>query len=191
MARSDHSILVILVSRRAFVIAACAVLAAAACGTTSSDLGTRDHPAASGIENPVKTVPRSTGTPSSAGQPGNLQPPPLVRSERRAPANSLAPARRTAARFFFTYVPFLYGHLRAGHVLGLAPQLRSQLGHAATLVTPAERSARPHVVRIKVESAGPPVSATAIATVLVHDRRYQLTATLEPRHGGWEVIAVG
>jgi hypothetical protein len=164
-------------------------LCAAGCGTARGGVGVLGRTAnETGRE--VQTVPRSTGTPSSPGQLGSLRPPPLAQSEQRAPAGSLEPARQVAARFLGTYVPFLYGHVRANRVLGVSSQLGSRLRQGAGRITPAERSARPRIVRITVESSGPPVSATAIATVLAHDRRYRLTATLEPRNGGWVVIAV-
>jgi hypothetical protein len=41
-----------------------------------------------------------------------------------------------------------------------------------------------------VRPAGPPISAIATATLTGGRGHYALTATLEPRHGGWIVVAI-
>ena len=172
------------------VLAAAVVVVPTGCGTTGSEPVTPDHAAPTNVGRAIRAVQRPVAI---AGRPRArpLPPPPLATSERTASKNALTGARHTAARFFASYARFLYGALPARNVSGVSPRLRSELRHGRVLVTPAERTAAPRVIRVTVAAAGPPVSAGATATVLAHRRRYQLIATLEPRHGGWVVVSVG
>src|SRR6202035_1116432 len=117
-------------------------------------------------------------------------PPSLVQAEPSAQTAVLKPAWRTAARFFTAYVRLLYGETSGGRVPGVAAPSRAELKQGS-LTTPAERAARPRVARVGVTRAGPPLSALATATILVGQTHYQLTATLEPHHGRWVVVAIG
>jgi hypothetical protein len=88
-------------------------------------------------------------------------------------------------------VRFLYGKNTAGPVLGASPQLHAQFRRGEGRLTPAERSAAPRVLRVSVTPQGPPLSVLATATILAASRQWRLTATLEPQHRRWLIVAVG
>jgi hypothetical protein len=99
-------------------------------------------------------------------------------------------ARRAATRFFASYLLFLYGRLPASGVADASESLQSELCQGTSLVTPAERRARPRLLRVTVVPSGPPASALASAFVLANGTTHPLTATLEPRGRAWIVVAV-
>jgi hypothetical protein len=136
---------------------------------------------------PVQEIPPASQVPAVGA---SVRPPPLSKSEPISPARDVETARRIARRFFAGYLRFLYGRVPAGEVPDVDGPLRRRLAHANTLITPAERSARPRVLGLVVVRAGPPASALATATIGSSPGRFRLTATLEPRDGGWIVVAV-
>jgi hypothetical protein len=115
-------------------------------------------------------------------------PPPLSESEPEARRHELAGARPTASRFFAAYVRFLYGEIPPSAVPDIDPRFRSRLQAGGALITPTEKATRPRILVLTLRPAGPPVSALATVAIAAGDRQYRLTATLEPRHGGWVVV---
>jgi hypothetical protein len=96
-----------------------------------------------------------------------------------------------ARAFFASYLAYLYRRRPASHVAGAGQSLRAQFEHGHATLTPVERASRPHLARLSITSAGPPVSVVAVALVNVGPgRSSRLTATLEPRRGKWLVVAV-
>jgi hypothetical protein len=87
-------------------------------------------------------------------------------------------------------VSFLYGRIPARSVEDIDEKLRARLRSGLALVTPAERTARPRIVRVGLAPAGPPLSAIATAIVTASGGRYRLTATLDPRGDSWIVVAL-
>ena len=148
--------------------------------------------------------PASTSVPAQLGRPitaigatrpprsaqSRLSLPPLKESEPTASARAVDRARPAARGFFATYLDFLYARLPATKVTDVDRQLRSQLDGGEAVITPAEHTAKPRILHLSISPAGPPLSAIATATVLANGRRYQLTATLEPRGGSWIAVAV-
>ena len=100
-------------------------------------------------------------------------------------------ARSIARAFFTTYLAFLYGRLPPARVVGADPNLRRELEQGHAITTPAERAARPRIEHLSLSPAGPPVSAIALATVMIGCcSPSHLSATLEPHGRGWVVVAV-
>jgi hypothetical protein len=123
---------------------------------------------------------------SARGLRGPLGP---QRSSQLA-ADELADARRTAARFFAGYLPFLYGRGSQRSIVGVTPALRSRLRGVQALLTPAERHRHPRVVSLTVLGRAP---ATALASALVADdgvADFTLRITLHQGAGGWRVSAI-
>lgn len=125
----------------------------------------------------------------SARQSTAAPPPPLAESEPVAGHRALDAARDAALRFFPAYIRFLYGRIPAREVPDLSPRFRSTLRQDHGLVTPAERAANPTILHLTLRPAGPPVSVLAVADIEAGRGHYKLTATLEPQHGGWVVVA--
>jgi hypothetical protein len=167
------------------VLGLLAVIAATGSGGCAAGTAT-----SSPVGRPIQSI-SGGGSPAETRQaPTAPLPAPLLQTEPSAQARVLKPARRAALRFFTAYLRFLYGETTSGQVRAVDPQLRSELQQPARL-TPAERAARPVVAHVSVTRAGPPLSVLATATILVDQARYQLTATLEPQHGNWVVVAIG
>jgi hypothetical protein len=87
-------------------------------------------------------------------------------------------------------VSFLYGRIPATSVADVDRPLRAKLRSGLAFITPAERAARPRLVRVVVVPAGPPLSALATATVLAGGGRYRLNVMLQPRGDSWIVVAL-
>lgn len=111
--------------------------------------------------------------------------------EAHASRTQVSSARSVASVFFTTYLAYLYGQLPARNIAGTARGLSWQLEHGHAITTPAERASPPHIVRLSLSSSGPPISVTAFALVNTADSQPSLlTATLEPHHGTWLVVAI-
>jgi hypothetical protein len=111
--------------------------------------------------------------------------------EPHAPTAQVSAARPVAKAFFASYLAYLYRRRPAGRVAGAGQSLRAQLAHGHATLTPVERASHPHLARLSITSAGPPVSVVAMALVNVGPGRpSRLTATLEPRRGKWVVVAI-
>jgi hypothetical protein len=110
--------------------------------------------------------------------------------EPHAARAQVSAARPVAKAFFASYLAYLYGRRPAPHVAGADQRLRAQLEHGHATLTPAERVSRPHLARLSITSAGPPVSVAAVAVAQVGQASSRLTATLEPRRGKWVVVAI-
>jgi len=164
-------------------VAGLLVLVLASCGPA---------PGASTEQAPGRSVGRPLQTVRSGGPADHppVPPPPLKESEPVAPRQELHQADLVARRFFAAYVNFIYGRLAAADVPDVDANLSSRLEHSRALITPAERATTPTLARLTVVAAGPPVSALATAIVLSGRSHYKLTATLEPKHGRWTVVAV-
>ena len=140
------------------------------------------------IGRPIATNPTSPG---ASGSPAFAhRAPPRAESRPAAQPSAIASAERPARRFFNSYLSFLYGRIPASSVANVDEQLRARLRSGLAFVTPAERTARPRIVRVALTPAGPPLSAIATAAVLAGGGRYRLTATLEPRGDTWIVVAL-
>lgn len=172
------------------ILAALPIAAASGCGTPPPSPGTVSAPPSSQIGRPVQTTRASRIAGSASRGATVVAPRPPAESEPVPRRGELPAAQRTARRFFRAYVRFLYRRLPAAEVPDAAPQLRSELTQSAALKTPAEGSSRPRIIRLTVRPAGPPISAIATATLTTQRGRYALTATLEPRHGRWIVVAI-
>jgi hypothetical protein len=110
--------------------------------------------------------------------------------EPHAATAQVSAARPAARAFFASYIAYLYRRRPPTRVAGADQNLRAQLAHGHATLTPAERAARPHLVRLSITSAGPPVSVAAVALLQVGQASSRLTATLEPRRGTWVVVAI-
>jgi hypothetical protein len=110
--------------------------------------------------------------------------------EPHAATAQVSAARPAARAFFASYIAYLYRRRPPTRVAGADQNLRAQLAHGHATLTPAERAARPHLVRLSITSAGPPVSVAAVALLQVGQASSRLTATLEPRRGKWLVVAI-
>jgi hypothetical protein len=115
----------------------------------------------------------------------------LNNDEPHASTSQVTDARAIATHFFTSYLAFLYGRLPATRVTGTDPKLRRQLQHGHATTTPAERAARPRIAHLSLTPAGPPVSVVAVATVTAPcGESSDLTASLEPNAGSWQVVAI-
>jgi hypothetical protein len=110
--------------------------------------------------------------------------------EPHAATAQVSAARRVARAFFASYLAYLYRRRPPTRVAGADQNLRAQLAHGHATLTPAERVSRPHLARLSITSAGPPVSVAAVALLQVGQASSRLTATLEPRRGKWVVVAI-
>jgi hypothetical protein len=149
---------------------------------------------------------RPPAAPSPIANASTVAPPPLrasVTDRRVVPASRAddephahtsqrSEARAAARRFFASYLAILAGRVASSRVAGLDPSVRWQLSHARANPTPAQRASRPQIRRLAVSSGGPPVSVTASAVIANGPGPpFRLTATLEPRHRAWRVVAIG
>jgi hypothetical protein len=150
---------------------------------------------------PAPTAPAHNGSnPAFRRSTTSLPPVPSARAGRtsasddepHAATSQLSAARSVARKFFTSYLAFLSGGLSPTRVAGANQTLRRQLEHGRAAITPAERSSRPRVARLTLTSAGPPISAIAVAVITAgHRPTSTLAATLEPHHGRWRVVAIG
>lgn len=104
--------------------------------------------------------------------------------------DGLARARRVAARFLASYLPFLYGRASARSFEAVTPGLRRQLSDTRGLVTPVERQRHPRVVSLTAVRQAP---AAVLASGLVADggvTTYALRLMLRAGRGGWLVSGV-
>ena len=164
--------------------------AGAALASLATGCGAQATGAASGpIGRPITAISTLSATHKAQG-PSRLPSPPLAKSEPVIAPDDLGAARRTARQFFAAYVRFLYDRARAPKGPNVSRQLQSQFRDQTARITPAERATRPRILHVTVAAAGPPMSATATATVLSGGSRSRLTATLEPHDGRWIVTAV-
>jgi predicted small lipoprotein YifL len=179
---------------RAMLLFSAVALAAtlAGCGSkapTDPTAATAPHPHraehASNPRHPISRPRPATQSAHAAALDGDDD------DEPHASRTQVSSARSVARAFFTTYLAYLYGQLPARDVTGLNQALRRQLEHGHAITTPAERASSPHVVRLSLSSSGPPISVTAIALLTTADSQpSQLTATLEPHHGTWLVVAI-
>jgi|HubBroStandDraft_6_1064221.scaffolds.fasta_scaffold392015_2 hypothetical protein len=110
--------------------------------------------------------------------------------EPHASHTQVSSAGSVARAFFTTFLVYLYGQLPARNVTGIDQGLRRKLAHGHAITTPAEHASPPHVIRLSLISSGPPISVTAVALgTTAESQPSQLTATLEPHHGTWVVVA--
>jgi hypothetical protein len=113
-------------------------------------------------------------------------------AESRAAASQVAAALPVAGAFFISYVAYLYGRRPASDVAGADRSLRWRLEHGHANITPAECASRPRLTHVSAAAGGPPVSVVATAVIDVgHRQLARLTATLEPYHRTWRVVAIG
>jgi hypothetical protein len=171
------------------VIVLALVFGLAGCGTRSHhDRSHTTRPAAHAAQ-PDQHDRHSTSAELPPGQAATDDD--VDEDEPHASRLQVSDARSVATAFLRTYLAYLYGRLPATRVTGAAPALHRELaqGHATT--TPAERATRPHISRITLTSAGPPISVVAVAVVTTACcAPSQLTATLEPHDNRWLVVAV-
>lgn len=99
-------------------------------------------------------------------------------------------ARAVAERFLGSYLPFVYGRVRAGSVSAVTPELRRALLRERAQVTPAELRRHPRVISLQVVGTSAEV---VLATAIVEDSgitTYALRFTLERDAGSWAVSGV-
>lgn len=165
------------------------LLAFGTCALLVAGCGSGERKAQAEIGRPIQVATAPNVLRQPASRSAVVAPPRLAESEPVASHRGLGAAREAALRFFPAYVQFVYGRIAAGDVPDLSRRLRGELRKGTGLVTPAEKAAKPRILDVKVKPAGPPVSVIASADVAAGRGRYTLTATLEPQHGGWVVVA--
>lgn len=167
-----------------------AVAAAAALVGCGSHHGPRPSAAHSPEAGRSSTPPPAVVAPSSTQVSGSA-PPPNSDAGSRAATAQVSAARPVARAFFNSYVAYLYGRLPARDVVSVDGTLRWQLEHGRSNITQGERASRPRITHLSVATAGPPVSVVTIAVVDGGVQLARLSATLEPYHRTWRVVAIG
>jgi hypothetical protein len=171
------------------------ILAAVATAVLLVGCAPASHPASPPPAAPSTSADAATAAPAplrASATHRHAVAPPSTDDEPHAHTAQRPLARAAAGRFFASYLAFLTGRLTASRVAGVDPNVRWELSHARANPTPAQRAAHPRIRRLTVSSGGPPVSVTATAVIAdAPGAGYRLTATLEPRHGAWRVVAIG
>jgi hypothetical protein len=142
----------------------------------ASALALSPHPAHRPVAPPAGPA-RTRGTPTAPGS-------------RAISPGGLGAARRVAARFLASYLPFLYRRGSARSIDGVTPGLRRRLIGVRGLVTPVERHRRPRVVSLIAVGQTP---AAAVATGLIADggvTTYAVRIMLRLARDGWLVSGV-
>jgi hypothetical protein len=134
----------------------------------------------------AKASPAATGSSLSDG----ARLPAHVGVDLHVDRSQLSAAREDARAFFRSYVAYLYGQLSVRRVTDLSPSLREQLDSDRAEATPAERSARARIIRLKVAIGHEPMTVVAVALVSARSSVSHLTATLAASGSGWRVAAV-
>jgi hypothetical protein len=162
------------------------ILCLAGCGShnrSTSGRGTRADELAH-VHRPASGAPPGAQVAEPAGGDAND-------NEPHAATSQVLAVRSVAQTFFRAYVAFLYGRVPPSRVNRADPALRSQLEQGRATTTPAERAARPRIAHLTLSSSGPPISVLAVATITAGCcGSSALTATLEPEHGAWLIVAV-
>ena len=129
---------------------------------------------------------RLTPIPRHPSRPAPTRPlPPPVRPP--VSATDLHAARVVAAWFLVSYLHFAYGREGAGSVMGVTPELRSELITQRAQPTPAERGRHPRVASLSTVGTTP---GFVVATATIEDggvAAYRLRFILQAQAGRWLV----